>query len=120
MTQRSQGDSRNTDEIFLGAAATHLSPGKYPDSKQPFIIIIIIMLIPGKKTHSMKGTKEKNEKGKEKSQVFTASMKTHIQLQPDASATILLTCPLSLAKEFSPIFGFAVKEMGSSPTPTAK
>lgn len=30
---------------FFGAAATHLSPGEYPDSKQPCVIIIIIKII---------------------------------------------------------------------------
>lgn len=64
----------------------------------------------------MKCTEEKNKKKKEKNQAFTASMKTHIHLQPDASATIVFTCPLPLAEGFSPLFGSAVEETVSSPT----
>lgn len=66
----------------------------------------------------MKCLRRKTKEGK--NQAFTASMKTHIHLQPDASATIVLTCPLPLAEGFSPLFGSAVKETVSSPTHSEK
>lgn len=97
----------------FGAAATHLSPGQHPDSKQPLVVIIIIKIILYQpKSHSMKCTEDRNEKRKEKTQAFTASMKTHIQLQPDASATILLTCPLPLGRGVLSPFWFCSEGNG--------
>lgn len=42
---------------FFGPAVRYLSPGKYPDSKQP---LGVVMLIPAKKLqHAYRGKKEK-------------------------------------------------------------
>lgn len=113
MTQRSQSRSRNTVEIFWSCCNT-LITWRAP-RQQTAPCNNNNNADTNLKNHSMKCTEEKNGKQKAKPQAFTASMKTHIQLQADASATILLTCPLPLVEEFSPLFGFAVKEMGSLP-----
>lgn len=63
-----------------------LSPGKYPDSKQP---LGVVMLIPAKTPQHATYWGGGN--------YLIPALKTRIQLQPVLSPTVLLICPLPVS-----------------------